>query len=583
MCERAVPCVSGLAHGVSGLAHGVSGLLTFQPPRCFFVIAHEHYIWLAIKERVGCFATLSSQDMKGTFYLSIPTIMLINVKAFMPLPDLPWPIPKKDRRKKKDTPSWLVPTQVVSSRFPSSLYLASVAEASTNETIAVVSSSSPPSVLLKDSRRSRRRKRPVKKRVTQQQHQHEPPSFPTTGNLPDPWYRAIPMEHLRQHPRFESLPSHVQKLRTLDDVALFRQTSWQWEALHTGRCTTSQAVAALGFLDPTPATILNIPNAWRKGAHRAYQRLSQQPVLRTLDEMRRVLLDEPAVSSDDDNDDETIADLWEETGETAVENGTSNVTFAAEYFHEPTPQEFQERKKYIKERAGGEYLTNGIRLIWGNTQEATSVLTALNFFAQNDPKLVVKEVGMCGAGLALNQTNMESSLLVGATPDAVLCHGDGRIEALEVKNHCPFFSNRNRKRRGGKLKAFSIGDRPLSEVGVMSQYVPQLQLEMYCLGPDCQSAVMVRQTATQGAVLLRMMRNDEWIQEMLYFLHRFQKEHVEARKPPKPDFFWHGPEASRYRRFVQQTIQVRDSVKVIATLPNESVQRGSSLVPFFLD
>jgi hypothetical protein len=283
-------------------------------------------------------------------------------------------------------------------------------------------------------------------------------------------------------------------------------------------------------------------------------------------------------------------DIWEETGDMVVrQNGeeNGNVTcFAAEYCYEPSAQELQNRRRYIKERAGGDYLVNGIRLIWGNTQEATAVLTALNYFAQKDPKVVLKEIGMCGAALALNQTkDAQSSLLIGATPDAVLCHGDGRIEAVEVKNHCPFFSNRNRKRRHGKLKAFSIGDRPFigNDVGVMAQYVPQLQMEMLCLGPTCQSAIMVRQTATQGAVILRMMRNDTWIAEMIYFLHCFQKDYVEARNPPKADFFWYGREASRYRRFVHDTIKVRDSVKVVAQLPNESIQRGSASVPFFLD
>lgn len=531
-------------------------------------------------------------------------IIMATVEAFAPLPDsfslIPSQVVLSSRRggchrqtadktvsgKGCNSPAshnqWLIPSQVVSSRFPSSLHLAAtvVAETSNKTTTA---DGVPTNLHLKDSRRSRRRKRPLKKKTTKQDKGRVYDQYPTTGNLPDPWYRAIPMEHLRRHPRFVSLAATVNELNSLDDVSLFRQESWQWDALHVGRCTTSQAAAALGFLDPSPAQVLNIPNSWRKGARGAYQRLSQKPVLRSLEDMRQVLLQSSGNAMNVVDDDDDLS-LWEETGDSAPDEiSTANVTFAADYLYEPSQEEFKERKKYIKERSGGDYLPNGIRLIWGNTQEATSVLTALNYFAQNDPNFVMKEVGMCGGGLALNQTNMESSLLVGATPDAVLCHGDGRLEALEVKNHCPFFSNRNRKRRAGKLKAFSIGDRPLGEVGVMSQYVPQLQLEMYCLGPDCQSAVMVRQTATQGAVLLRMMRDDEWINEMLHFLHRFMKEHVESQKPPRLDFFWNGTEAPRYRRFVHRTIQVRDRVKVIATLPNEAIQRGSSLVPFFLD
>jgi hypothetical protein len=284
----------------------------------------------------------------------------------------------------------------------------------------------------------------------------------------------------------------------------------------------------------------------------------------------------------------STAALWREPSSTEEEDATTaadgrNVTsFVADYLYEPTAEEIQTRRAYVKERSGGDYLSKGIRLIWGNTQEATSVLTALNYFAKEDPDVSIREVGMCGAGLALNQTSMESSLLVGASPDGVLCHGDGRIEVLEVKNHCPFFSNGDRKRRNNKLKMFSVGDRPLGHVGVLAQYVPQMQMEMYCLGPDCRSAVMVRQTAAQGAVLLRMQRDDEWIEEMLYFLHSFQRDYVQAQQPPPSDFFWDGPEATRYREFVNLTVQVRDSVNVIATLTNEEIQRASA-APYFLD
>lgn len=543
-------------------------------------------------------------------WIVVSIVMMSDVEAFAPLATTPGVLvpsqilssssrPMKTHRKGiRQRQPMLVPSQVVSSKFPSSFELTAHMAAAEEELVSKNSNqtTAPSTATLgrhhTDSRRSRRRKRPLKKKAAALKKETRVyDQYPTTGNLPDPWYRAIPMEHLRQHPRFQSLAPIVTELPTLEDVSRFRQESWQWDALHAGRCTTSQAAAALGFLDPTPAQVLNIPNSWRKGASGAFRRLSQQPVLRTLEDMRRTLLETSSTSTSPDTDDDESSlidgDLWEETGETVAmddDNTPTNATaFAAEYMYEPTPEEFKERRKYIKERSGGDYLPNGIRLIWGNTQEATAVLTVLNYFAANDPDLVVKESGMCGAGLALNQTDIESSLLVGATPDAVLCHGDGRLEVLEVKNHCPFFSNANRKRRGGKLKNFSIGDRPLGEVGVMSQYIPQLQLEMYCLGPACQSAVMVRQTATQGAVLLRMMRDDEWIEEMLYFLHRFQKDYVEARKQPRADFFWQGKESTRYRRFVHRTIQVRDKVKVIATLPNENIQRGSSLAPFFLD
>ena len=100
------------------------------------------------------------------------------------------------------------------------------------------------------------------------------------------------------------------------------------------------------------------------------------------------------------------------------------------------------------------------RMRWGNAQEATSVLTALNYFCGLDESTVIREVGMCGAGFdpdvggggddnnsSVGDTNVRDGALlqglsIGATPDALVCHGDGTVEVLEVKNHCPFVWNK---------------------------------------------------------------------------------------------------------------------------------------------
>jgi hypothetical protein len=117
--------------------------------------------------------------------------------------------------------------------------------------------------------------------------------------------------------------------------------------------------------------------------------------------------------------------------------------------------------------------------------------------------------------------------------------------------------------------------------------VPQLQLEMYCLGPDCRSAVMVRQTATVGALVLRMYRDDEWIDEMIYFLHRFHIDYVDANKPPPKNFFWQSSDQelrARYRRFVNKTLEIRNNkVDVVGRIPNEDVQRMGGAASLFLD
>ena len=116
-------------------------------------------------------------------------------------------------------------------------------------------------------------------------------TFPTAGNLPDIHWRAVTLENLRQHPLFEPLPlpQSIEKLDCLEDVRNFRQESWQWDALHNGRCTTSQAVAALGFLDPAAGGALGVPWSWRKGSIGAFYRLRAK-ALGTIEEMNKVLL-----------------------------------------------------------------------------------------------------------------------------------------------------------------------------------------------------------------------------------------------------------------------------------------------------
>lgn len=55
-----------------------------------------------------------------------------------------------------------------------------------------------------------------------------------TGDMPDVYWRSIPMSHLRLHPNFVPLPlpSQISELPTKEHVRYFRQDSWQWDFLH---------------------------------------------------------------------------------------------------------------------------------------------------------------------------------------------------------------------------------------------------------------------------------------------------------------------------------------------------------------
>jgi len=398
----------------------------------------------------------------------------------------------------------------------------------------------------------------------------------------------------------------------------------------------------------------------------------------TLCEGRRRGCDTPAVLDDNNNDDD-----GEERGETITKglrwkpspkeseriwipahrlhNGlrTKPFPFTAKYIPNLTNDELYARKLYLQQNHGTPSPMK-TRMQWGNAQEATSVLTALNYFCDVDRRTTIHEVGMCGAGFDDSEDELLQGVKIGASPDAIICHGNGTVEVLEVKNHCPFVwnrisphygnikkkssSNKNRKKNKGKKKGrnkkkeevedddddderkdggdddggpkhYLIRDFQL-ERRIPTAYIPQLMMEMLCVGdavdlddnddagnpassrtPICTSAVMVRQTATKGAILLRLQRDEEWIQEMKYYLGRFQSEFVNTGRVPTDNFFYDSDPNSRYHKFLQRTRELSESVEQVAFIDHSGVQRmvlersrrtkGSSplhhKVPLFLD
>jgi hypothetical protein len=223
---------------------------------------------------------------------------------------------------------------------------------------------------------------------------------------------------------------------------------------------------------------------------------------------------------------------------------------------------------------------------WGTAQEATSLLTALNYFWKSDPGVRLKEVGMCGAGLSSNQTG---SVLVGASPDGILCHSNGTIEALEVKNHCPFVPAAYVGEDDETNPSYAVRQMPFRHNRTVPPlYVPQLMMEMMCIGKECRSAIMVRQTATNGALIMRMYRDDDWLDEMMYWLNRFQHDYVNKDIPPPADFFWNDKDdGARYKRFVGWTEKLSRNVEVLGLVKHHEIQRvlatNRNITSLFLD
>jgi len=435
------------------------------------------------------------------------------------------------------------------------------------------------------------------------------------GDIPDIHWRAIPMSHLRFHPLFIPLPipSTIarRKLQSLEDVKYFRQSSWQWDLLHKGRCTTSIAAPALGLLEPKAAAELGIPRSLQHGCMTAFNRLSNNEALRTIEDMNEVLCVDNYESIENERD--VNCDVWKriKSNKSGRANG-NHYPFAAKYKPTFTKKEMRRRRRdttnYISTIPPSQLMR--IRMNWGNTQEATAILTALNYFSKQDPGLKVKEVGMCGAGLEMNTTNSvdknntgvdDPGLIIGASPDAVIEYSNGTLEVLEVKNHCPFVPNirmKTSKKHGGKkgaLNSCKYRIRVLSiDPCILPAYIPQLMMEMLCVGNNCRSAIMVRQTATNGAIILRLHRDDEWIKEMIYWLQKFMTNYVNKGISPEQNFFWddhdnnnNDESLKRYRNFVEWTNDLSKKIDVVERISNSSIQRVRGdedlPLPLFLD
>uniref|UniRef100_A0A7S1CZY4 Uncharacterized protein n=1 Tax=Cyclophora tenuis TaxID=216820 RepID=A0A7S1CZY4_CYCTE len=102
-------------------------------------------------------------------------------------------------------------------------------------------------------------------------------------------------------------------------------------------------------------------------------------------------------------------------------------------------------------------------------------------------------------------------------------------------------------------------------------------LEMMCVGPECRSAIMVRQTGLNGALIIRIHRDDAWLEEMIFWLGRFQSEFADKECLPHENFFWDDEEyGDRYRAFVQQTKELQHQrVEFVDKVNHKEIQRAN--------
>ena len=81
-------------------------------------------------------------------------------------------------------------------------------------------------------------------------------------------------------------------------------------------------------------------------------------------------------------------------------------------------------------------------------------------------------------------------------------------------------------------------------------------------------------SATRGANLFRVRRDDALMDAILRFVARFAREYGGADAPPPPaDFFWDDPE---YHALLEALKAASASVERVEHIPNERIQRGGT-------
>lgn len=146
-----------------------------------------------------------------------------------------------------------------------------------------------------------------------------------------------------------------------------------------------------------------------------------------------------------------------------------------------------------------------------------------------------------------------------------------------MKNHAPFGSNYRARTEAG-APPFEIRDPgPYDEIAVW--HVPQLYLHMLCLGEACTSALFMSCSATRGANIFRLNRNEQLMRLMLRFVARFADEYGGPGKPPpEPDYFWGAPAYDKLLDGFKRAS--REDVVLVARISDGEVQRGRK-EPFF--
>jgi len=238
------------------------------------------------------------------------------------------------------------------------------------------------------------------------------------------------MEDLRKHPQFRQLPELSESVGVPSDpaeLANLRQDSKQWDLAHRNRLTSRIVPSVLGFWEEEAAKDLRVPFTL-KGHERgldAFKNLLKFSENEIVLEDVRIAVAYDAIDSP----------LWK------TRQPNEHGSFPYEYHPENLVPPMERQENGI----------SALRMKRGKVHEPVSILAAVNYFSEMGAQ--VKETGLHCMEVhhdnVFEEYGIESSNClpkVGTSPDGVVDWGNGKVEALEAKNHCPFFFDRSQNK-----------------------------------------------------------------------------------------------------------------------------------------
>lgn len=256
---------------------------------------------------------------------------------------------------------------------------------------------------------------------------------PSSGVLPNIYFRSVTMEAVRDHPSFEALPP-VDQVALVDPQCyrFVRQDSALWRALHAGVLTSGTLNGALGFNEPTGVARLGLPRNFI--SHRpllcAYENLrlpQHRPLRAALPIEEAAEFNEAAMAAYNSRS------LQRRVAEGAAPHrerlncsrGSRKKGGGGQRPRDSAATAVWAAREDAILRTARRLSSAGlssVRMAWGSAQEPASVLDLVSLF----PDASVKEVGLCMVRQDAIPTEWGfppgSLPPIGASPDAMLHH-----------------------------------------------------------------------------------------------------------------------------------------------------------------